>query len=813
MFQNISESTIDIENGEDERNKAIKVSSNIFSKKNIALYVVSFLLSLVGLDGDFSIFSISILGACFASSVPALGIIIVSLIGNCIKYGVSGALGFFLTALVLVATLYIIKPLYNEKERNEKIKIGKNVFIACLLIQIIKFAFSGFTIYDVLSGFTTSILALVFYKIFVNSIAVLQDFTSKRAFSIEELIGASLLLAISVGAFGDVNILGINIKNVLSILIVMILGWKNGILIGTTSGVTIGVTLGIITGSEPIMIAAYAISGMIAGIMSRFGKVGVVVGFALGNVVLAYVSNGYTVELIHFKEILVASIGLLAIPVNFQIDIEEFIGNTKLFPVIPGKSLNKSKEMAENLNQVSEAIQEIATTYKHVDSMLTQSSTEKNANKQIFIAELLNNLEPYRENMLYDDIANVDGKIIDEIFEFLLDKQKIDRTALLDIFAKCNSFIVGTDDTNISSYMEENIEQMVRTINISYKISKSDFIWRKKVEENKKTMGKQLNDVSKAIQKMAKNIEQDLQNEAQYSKEKAEIIELLKQKSINIEDITIKKENRYILEIYVEEILEQAKVRIIEKILTQVLQEKIVENEETSVGKKICFISDDKFDMAIGTSEMTKSKSEESGDSILNIRLKDGKYLIVLSDGMGTGVKAKQSSEKALRMLENLLLSGFDKKISLDLINTSLMNQNSEMFATLDIAIVDLYKGNIEFIKSGACPTYIKNKKKVQIIKSNSLPTGIVGENNLQAFDKDISSGDIMLMCSDGILDANIEYKNKELWLKYVLEDIETTNTKKIADLILNEAVDNNFGVVKDDMSLIVCKFKEKENT
>ena len=209
---------------------------------------------------------------------------------------------------------------------------------------------------------------------------------------------------------------------------------------------------------------------------------------------------------------------------------------------------------------------------------------------------------------------------------------------------------------------------------------------------------------------------------------------------------------------------------------------------------------------------MTKSKSEESGDSILNIRLKDGKYLIALSDGMGTGVKAKQSSEKALRMLENLILSGFDKNISLDLINTSLMNQNSEMFATLDIAIVDLYKGNIEFIKSGACPTYIKNKKKVQIIKSNSLPTGIVGENNLQTFDKDISSGDIMLMCSDGILDANIEYKNKELWLKYVLEDIETTNTKKIADLILNEAVDNNFGVVKDDMSLIVCKFKEKKN-
>ena len=145
-------------------------------------------------------------------------------------------------------------------------------------------------------------------------------------------------------------------------------------------------------------------------------------------------------------------------------------------------------------------------------------------------------------------------------------------------------------------------------------------------------------------------------------------------------------------------------------------------------------------------------------------------------------------------------------KISLDLINTALLNQNNEIFATLDIAIVDLYKGNIEFIKSGACPTYIKNKKRVQMIKSTSLPTGIIEETTIQTFDKDIEAGDIMLMCSDGILDSNIEYKNKELWIKYMLEDVETSNTQKIADLILNEAIDNNYGVAKDDMSIIVIK-------
>ena len=813
MFQNINEDTININNENTRDNKqGVNIFANVFAKNNIVLYVVSFMLSMVGLTGEFSIFSVSMLGACFVSSVPALGIVLVSLIGNLIKYGVGGALGYFLTALIMVVTLFLIKPVYNEQERNEKIKIGKNVFISTLLLQIVKLAISTFTIYDMLSGVAVSIIALVFYKIFVNAIVVLQDFNKRSAFSIEEVIGASLLLAISVGAFGDLNIFGFGIRNILSILIVMILGWKNGVLVGTTSGVTIGVTLGIITGSEPIMIAAYAISGMIAGILNRFGKLGVIIGFALGNVILAYVSNGYTIELIHFKEILIASIGLLAVPKTLHIDLEEFIGNSKFLPVVPNRALNKSKEVAENLNSVSEAIQEMATAYKKYEPRTFEENTHRNANKQIFIAELLNNLEPYRENMLYDDIANVDGKIIDKIFSILLGKQQIEKEDLLKTFAECNSYIIESNDNNVSKLLEKNINEIVRTINMSYRISKSDFIWRKKVEQNNANMEKQLNGVSKAIQNMAKDIQKELELGEKYEKENKEIIEILKQKDINIEDISISKEDRYIVDIYLNEILETIKINTIEKVLTKVLKENIVLNDEVSVGKKLSFISDDKYVMAIGSGETIKNKSKVSGDSILNIRLKDGKYLVAISDGMGSGQEAKKSSTQALRMLENLLLSGFDKNTSLELINTSLINQNSEVFSTLDIAIIDLYKGTIEFIKSGACPTYIKNKKKVQIIKSNTLPAGIIDVNDVQTFDKDISTGDIMLMCSDGILDSNVEYKNKELWIKYLLEDIETNNTQKIADLILSEAIDNNYGVPKDDMSIVVCKFMKKEN-
>ena len=66
--------------------------------------------------------------------------------------------------------------------------------------------------------------------------------------------------------------------------------------------------------------------------------------------------------------------------------------------------------------------------------------------------------------------------------------------------------------------------------------------------------------------------------------------------------------------------------------------------------------------------------------------------------------------------------------------------------------------------------------------------------------------GDIIIMCSDGIIESNKEYQNKELWVKYLLEEINTDDVQKIADIIISEAIDNDYGKEKDDMTVIVAK-------
>src|SRR5699024_5681313 len=209
-----------------------------------------------------------------------------------------------------------------------------------------------------------------------------------------------------------------------------------------------------------------------------------------------------------------------------------------------------------------------------------------------------NNLEPYKDNLLYDDIANVDGKIVDEIFNLLLEKQEIEREDLLKIFADCNSYIIGFDDKEISGYLEENILQILRILNISYKVSKNNFVWKRKLEESKKNMETQLKGVSKMISGIANSIQKDTVQEKDYTKQEMEVIELLRQKEIEVEEISIRKKDRYIIHMFTKEIVDSS---IVEKILTKILKESIVLNEENSTKTDYIFISEDKYVLGFAT--------------------------------------------------------------------------------------------------------------------------------------------------------------------------------------------------------------------
>lgn len=828
MFQNIAKDFEENQNTyEDvELNKKMNIKQVLkkcLSKQLGIVYLVSFLLSFVsfGMNKELAPFGMAILMATLSNCIPIGIVSILVVTGTSIAFGGQATVRVLLTLLLVFVSILIKAPKYAE-ESNEKRKLGLRLFISCLVVQIAQILGKEIMVYDLLVCFIQSIATYIFYKIFANSIPAITSIGERKAYSIEEVMGASLLFAISVCAIGNINVFGYSVRNILCILIVLIMGWKNGILVGATAGVTIGSVVGIIGEAEPIMIATYALSGMIAGIFHRLGKIGVVIGFVLGNILLSYITNGNTSSIIALQEILIASLGLLALPNKMKIDIEEFYGNTKLLPESSRNTLEENKEAIYKLNSMSETIFEMAKTYKEAAATIVDEDERKRQeedNLTIFEKELENNIEGLEENILFDDIYTPEDNLLEDIFEHLLENEIITRRDLLTILANHNNYIIGYEREYINDAVERDIAQMVKAMNDSYKVSKLNFIWKKKLDENKKAVSNQLEEVSKAIGALASEIEQE--EEDPFAKEKEEIKILLQEKEIKVQNINIKKETsgRTKVTLYTDccENVENpaCNVKKMTKMLSKACKENMVlQKQECALRAKrpncqYTYLSEDKQIVQIGVAKATKAGSTVSGDTSIQTSLEDGKYLIALSDGMGSGAEARKASKTAITMLEKLLSAGFDKDASLRLINSCLNTIGQEdMYATLDIAVLDLYAGNLEFIKNGACPTYVKNNRNVQVLKSVSLPTGILSDIDLVVYDKDLQEGDILVMCSDGILESSEEYTNKELWLKFLLEEIETNEVQKIADIILQEAIDNNYGMAKDDMTVMVAKIK-----
>ena len=139
--------------------------------------------------------------------------------------------------------MLIFRPRLEDEHRNERQKLGKYVLISSFVVQAGKMLFSMFLLYDLLTSIMLSILCYIFYKIFVNSITVVKEFGKKNAFTIEEVMGASMLLSIAFYSLHSLNIFGLSISNILSIMLVLFLGWKHGVLVGGTSGITIGIVM------------------------------------------------------------------------------------------------------------------------------------------------------------------------------------------------------------------------------------------------------------------------------------------------------------------------------------------------------------------------------------------------------------------------------------------------------------------------------------------------------------------------------------------------------------------------------------------
>ena len=136
---------------------------------------------------------------------------------------------------------------------------------------------------------------------------------------------------------------------------------------------------------------------------------------------------------------------------------------------------------------------------------------------------------------------------------------------------------------------------------------------------------------------------------------------------------------------------------------------------------------------------------------------------MILSDGMGSGTRARIDSAFSCSMLTKMLKAGIDFNAAMEMLNTSLMVKSSdESFATLDVCRINLYSGEISLYKAGSASTFVRCGNHFVELTGDGIPFGVsfnaeYSENRFTA-----AFGDVIIMASDG---ADID---KE-WLKNIV--------------------------------------------
>ena len=227
--------------------------------------------------------------------------------------------------------------------------------------------------------------------------------------------------------------------------------------------------------------------------------------------------------------------------------------------------------------------------------------------------------------------------------------------------------------------------------------------------------------------------------------------------------------------------------------------------------RTLYFEEEAKLTVLSGYAKAVKETEKVSGDNYSFFETKNGYYMAILSDGMGSGEKACADSEVVVDMAEKLMDAGFSIEMTVQMINDALLAgaENNNM-STLDLCGVDLYEGCATFAKIGSACTYIKSDGKVEKLSSATLPLGIFHKQDVELIKRDIQDGDYIIMLSDGIMDCIMEEKG-ELFMKELIADIKFERPNEIAGCIMKYVLNLSKGRIRDDMTVLVMGFWENK--
>jgi len=204
----------------------------------------------------------------------------------------------------------------------------------------------------------------------------------------------------------------------------------------------------------------------------------------------------------------------------------------------------------------------------------------------------------------------------------------------------------------------------------------------------------------------------------------------------------------------------------------------------------------------VGVASFCKTGNTMCGDNYASLAFSPTQHAFIVSDGMGVGENAAKMSATALKLLEQLLNTGFEPEGAVQALNSILVLRSpEESFVTVDMAILDLESDQVKLVKVGAAPSYLVSGEEVQTLTASALPAGILNQIDIPVLQFNLAAGDSLVLVTDGLHDIC-----QGGWLGDFLKHATANSSQGLADAIVAEARQLSNNIMKDDGVVLVVR-------
>ena len=691
-------------------------------------------------------------------------------------------------AICLLVTIFVLIVPYFVHVMCKKNMRKWEFLIFATLSQV------GELVFQILSGFSP-ILAVVnivlgvlymYGAIIIFEAIIIRGFTNKLTSL--ELVSLFVIVASLSAGFVNLNIYDFSFLKLFVSFLILIFAYSSTATLTLLVSITSGLGTLIAT-NNPMYVTPFVLWAMCALLFKNHHKIFMVIGVLCIEVVIGLYFNLYAgFNIVMALPILISCVVFMVLPKKV---LNEFavIFNLSKDRLAMKNVVNRNRELLhKRLGNLAEVFNDMNIIYRQ---MLKKGMSKDDVVK-ILNQEIKDKICSYcpERNHCHRTFAEDTKKVFDELVTIAFDRGKV---TLLDI----------------PSYLTSRCKQttaILGSVNALTAQYKKYISMLSDIDTSKVIIAEQLLGISKVIGTLSKEVESNVSFDT--VRENKILDELTYHNIICIDAVVFEKDIHTMVASLVVRNEDSEKLRIVDCV-GKVCGCKMAVYEifpssrpnYTVVNLKTA----PRYECMFGIAQKTKEGSSKSGDTYTIVKLDGDRILFAVSDGMGSGEKAENISELSISLIENFYKAGFDNDIILSTVNKLLNLHKEDIFSALDVGVLDLKNGIVDFVKMASPITYILNENGIKEIESSSLPMGIVTDVTPVTKKEVVGGNDYIIMVSDGISDS---FESDEIF-KEEVKSLKITNPQDLADQILERALSKNKGYAVDDLTVLIIKVFE----